>query len=83
MDITKLSTKGQIVIPEKLRRDFKPGNTFVVSKVGDLIVLKPVPVLSKEEQKEVKELEKIWKEIDSGNATSYSQEEFFDAMRQW
>jgi bifunctional DNA-binding transcriptional regulator/antitoxin component of YhaV-PrlF toxin-antitoxin module len=83
MEITKLSTKGQIVIPEKLRSEFAVGDSFVVSKVGEMIVLKPIVGLSKEEQKELQEVEKIWREIDADKATSYSQEEFFDAMKQW
>ena len=83
MEITTLSTKGQIVIPEKLRRNYKTGSAFVVSKINEMIVLKPVSGLTEEEKEELKELKAIWKDIDSGNADKYSEKEFFDAMKQW
>ena len=37
MEITKLSTKGQIVIPEKLRSDLEVGEAFVVIKKENLL----------------------------------------------
>jgi bifunctional DNA-binding transcriptional regulator/antitoxin component of YhaV-PrlF toxin-antitoxin module len=83
MEITRLSTKGQIVIPDKLRRGYAVGSTFVVSKVHEMIVLKPVQGLSEKEKKEIKELKSIWDEIDSGKADAYSEKEFFTAMRKW
>lgn len=83
MDVTKLSTKGQVVIPEKLRRHYKAGSAFVVSKIDELLVLKPIKGLTKKEKEEVKELKSIWKEIDSGKADVYSEKEFFTAMKKW
>ena len=72
MDVTKLSTKGQIVIPEKIREGFEPGVAFVVSKVKDLIVLKPVYGLSKNELKELDELNELWAEIEAGEFISHT-----------
>ena len=83
MEITKLSTKGQIVIPEIFGKGFDVGTPFVVSKRENMIVLKVVEGLSSEEEKELIELEKIWKDIDSGKAKSYSEEEFFNEMKKW
>ena len=48
MEITKLSTKGQIVIPEIFRKGFDVGTPFVVSKRENMIVLKVVEGLSSE-----------------------------------
>jgi bifunctional DNA-binding transcriptional regulator/antitoxin component of YhaV-PrlF toxin-antitoxin module len=83
MDITKLSSKGQVVIPEKMRKDYKVGESFSVYKVNEIIVLKPIKGLTPEEEKELKELGKIWAEIDKGKARKYSEKEFFDAMSKW
>lgn len=83
MNITTLSTKGQIVIPERLRRDYEVGASFVVSKVDEMIVLKPIQGLTDAEKSELQELKNIWSEIDSGKADSYSEKEFFKAMKQW
>lgn len=83
MEITKLSTKGQVVIPESLRKNMSSGTAFVVSKQNDLIVLKRIDGLTKQEMKEMKELDKIWKEIDSGKCESYTEKEFFKRMKEW
>lgn len=82
MDVTTLSTKGQIVIPEKLRKGFGPGSAFSVWRLEGMIVLKPVEGLNADEKKELRELERIWKEVDKG-AEEYSENDFFSAMRQW
>jgi AbrB family looped-hinge helix DNA binding protein len=41
---THLSTKGQVVIPEQIRKDFgfQPGDQFVVVALNDLVFLKRV-----------------------------------------
>jgi bifunctional DNA-binding transcriptional regulator/antitoxin component of YhaV-PrlF toxin-antitoxin module len=83
MEVTTLSTRGQIVIPERLRSEYAVGCSFVVTKVNDLLVLKPVVGLTIAEQKELKELNKLWAEIDTGKSTKLSESEFFKALRQW
>ena len=83
MEITKLSTKGQIVIPESLRKGLGVGTAFVVSRQDGLIVLKEVNGLTKEEMEEMKELDKIWKDIDSGKGTTQNVEEFLKEMKTW
>jgi len=41
---TKLSSKGQIVIPEKVRKELglEPGAQFVVMGEGDVVILKKI-----------------------------------------
>ncbi|MCK5708034.1 MAG: AbrB/MazE/SpoVT family DNA-binding domain-containing protein [Candidatus Aureabacteria bacterium] len=83
MEITKLSTKGQIVIPEEIRRGINVGTPFLIIKQDNLIILKKIEGLKKQEMEEIKELDKIWKEIDSGECESYSEEEFFIKLKEW
>ena len=83
MEITKLSTKGQIVIPENLRINLEVGTPFIVSQQGDLIILKKVGGFTKAELDEIKELDRIWKDVDEGKCESYSIEEFFKEMKKW
>lgn len=78
-----MSTKGQIVIPEEIRGDTKPGTPFIVTKEGEIIILKKVEGLTKKELKEMKELDKIWKDIDKGKGISLSKEEFLKEMNFW
>ena len=83
MEITKLSTKGQIVIPEKIRKDIEVGTSFTVTKKDNLIILKTIKGLTKEEQEELKELNEIWKDIDAGKCETYSEKEFFTKLKEW
>jgi len=83
MEITKLSTKGQVVIPESARKNLEVGTAFTVVKKGDLIILKEIRGLKEEEIKEMEELNKIWKEIDEGKGITKSKEEFFREMESW
>ena len=48
---TRMSSKGQVVIPEAIRRrlGLEPGVEFVVIGEGDTIVLKPISVPSMRE----------------------------------
>jgi AbrB family looped-hinge helix DNA binding protein len=43
-EITKISTKGQVVIPNSIRSALKlaPGDTLQIEMVGDLVILKKV-----------------------------------------
>lgn len=48
---TKLSSKGQVVIPEEIRRrlGLREGTQFVVVAEGDVVVFKTIPPPSMEE----------------------------------
>ena len=52
---TKMSSKGQVVIPEAIRKrlGLEPGVEFVVLGEGDTVVLKPISVPSMREFDEV------------------------------
>ena len=46
MEITKLSSKGQIVIPLKIRNELgiNEGSTIAIEKMKDMVVLKKIDV---------------------------------------
>jgi len=48
-EIVKLSSKGQIVIPAKIRRELKlsEGDKLLLERKGDVIILRPIVKLSK------------------------------------
>ena len=52
---TRMSSKGQVVIPEAIRKrlGLEPGVEFVVLGEGDTVVLKPISVPSMREFDEV------------------------------
>jgi AbrB family looped-hinge helix DNA binding protein len=43
METTRLSTKGQILLPKSIRvaRDWRPGTAFTVEETGDGVLLRP------------------------------------------
>ena len=49
MEVVKLSSKGQIVIPAKIRKELKlsKGDKLLLERNGDTIILRPVVKLSK------------------------------------
>ena len=83
MEITKLSTKGQIVIPESIRKGIEIGTPFTVTRKNNLIILKSVKGLNEKEKKELEELNEIWKDIDAGKGLTLSKEEFLREMKSW
>jgi len=83
MEITQMSTKGQVVIPSPLRKDFEVGTAFIVTKKDNLIILKEIEGLTEQEMQEMQELNKIWKEIDAGKGITLNKEEFLKEMNAW
>jgi AbrB family looped-hinge helix DNA binding protein len=43
METTRLSTKGQVILPKKIRtsRAWVPGTEFIIEETGDGILLRP------------------------------------------
>ena len=83
METTKISTKGQVVIPESIREGIEVGTAFIVTKTDNMIILKEIEGLTEKEKKELKELDKIWKEIDEGKGTSMDVDKFLNEIKSW
>ena len=51
LEVTSLSTKGQIVIPREIREKLglEPGTKLIVIQEGDNILLKPITLPKKEQ----------------------------------
>jgi len=49
MEVVKLSSKGQIVIPAKIRKELKlsKGDKLLLERRGDTIILRPMVKLSR------------------------------------
>jgi len=86
IDITKMSSKGQIVIPAQLRKDMKEGDKIVVIRNNDQIILKKANKFDKnlEEDLEVaKRVGDAWKEIEEGKGVRMSVTDFLKEMKSW
>jgi AbrB family looped-hinge helix DNA binding protein len=84
MDITKMSSKGQIVIPAEMRKNFKEGDNFVVTNDEDRIILVRTKRIVDKDMKEdlefAKRTEEAWKEYEKGKFISKSADEFLKAL---
>ena len=84
--ISKLSSKGQIVIPKKLRALFSPGEEFLMMhEEGNIIIqrLKSVSAKLREDLLFAQKIEKAYQEIDAGNYTEMSSKEFLEELKTW
>ena len=73
IDTTKMSSRGQVVIPLEMRKDIKEGERLIVIRKNDEIVLKksiPETALLSE-----KSLSKTWLSKEDEEAFAYLQDE--------
>jgi AbrB family looped-hinge helix DNA binding protein len=86
MEFTKASSKGQIVIPTRIRKklDIREGSVLAVSAKNNLIVLKKVESgRSADDLKTLKLVEEAWKDIESGRYKVRDREAFFKELKGW
>ena len=84
--LTKMSSKGQIVIPSELREDMKEGDQFLVIKNGNQLILKKASELDKnlkEDLEFARRTEEAWKEIEAGKCTTMEFDDFIKEMKTW
>jgi len=86
IDITKISSKGQIVIPQDMRRDLKTGDKMVIIKNDNQIILKKADEFDKNLEEDLefaKRTEEAWREIDKGKGISMEFDDFIKEMKKW
>ncbi len=84
--LTRISSKGQIVIPAGFREDMKEGDKIIVIRNKDQIILKKANKFDKnlEEDLEVaRRVEEAWKEIEEGKGVRMSIEDFLKEIKSW
>jgi len=81
--ITKISSKGQIVIPSHMRKDIVVGDEFLIIKEGDKLVMKKISELTKQLEEELlfaKRVEKAWKAYEKGKFKSLPAKKFLEEL---
>jgi AbrB family looped-hinge helix DNA binding protein len=84
--LTKVSSKGQIVIPTDIRKKLgvKEGSVFAVTAKKDMIVFKKLDTKMKpEDLRTLKLIEEAWEDIEKGRYKVYSKEAFFKELKKW
>lgn len=84
--ITKMSTKGQIVIPLDMREDFEVGEKLFLIKSDDKLIIKKAADMDKQFKEDLefaRRTDEALKRIESGKGIKMGFDEFIKEMRKW
>lgn len=84
--ITKMSSKGQIVIPLEMRNDIKEGDKLVIIKNNNQIILKKADEFDKlleEDLEFARRTEEAWKRYERGEFIEQNADEFLKELEKW
>ena len=86
INITKMSSKGQIVIPQEMRKGYNEGEKFIIIKNKDQLILKKAKDFDKNLEEELdfaKRTEEAWKRYDKGEFISMDFDDFLEEVKKW
>ena len=86
INTTKISSKGQIVIPSNMRGDFKEGDTLLLIKDDCTILLKKADDLDekfKEDLEFARRTEEAYKRHERGDFKKMSADKFLEELDKW
>lgn len=85
-NITRLSSKGQVVIPFELRKDMKEGDKLLVIRNGDKIIIKKATSFDKQLKEDLdfaKRTEEAYKRHERGEFMEMDFDDFVKEMKRW
>lgn len=86
INITRMSSKGQVVIPSYMRDDLKEGDELLIFKDEGMWILKKADEVSeqmKEEFEFARRTEEALKRYDKGEFIELDGEEFLKELDEW
>lgn len=84
--LTKMSSKGQIVIPTEMRKDINEGEKLIVIKSNGTLIMKKASKLSekfKEDLEFARRTEEAYKRIEEGKGIKMDFDDFIKEMKKW
>jgi len=84
--LTKISSKGQIVIPAHLRKNFSQGEELLIIKNNDQMVLHRLKDMDKKFKEDLafaKETEKLLRKYERGEFKHKTAKEFLQELEKW
>ena len=84
--ITKMSSKGQIVIPVEMRKGIKEGEKLVIIQAKGQLILKKASAFSKkllEDLEFARRTEEAWKSYERGEFIEMDADEFLKEVEKW
>ena len=86
INITKISSKGQIVIPLEMRKDLKEGDKLLIIRNKNQIILKKASDFDeqlKEDLEFARRTEEAYKRHERGEFIKMDFDEFIKEMKKW
>lgn len=88
MDIatTRISSKGQIVIPAEMRKDLRQGDKLVIIRTADQIILKKATKMEQQLEEDLefaRRTEEAWKRYENGEFIQMDADEFLKRLKKW
>lgn len=84
--ITKMSSKGQVVIPTEMRKGFQEGDKLLLIQTDDQLIMKKASKLDKTLKEDLdfaKRTEEAWKRIEEGKGIKMDFDDFLEEMKKW
>ena len=86
INIAKVSSKGQIVIPKRLRKNFKQGDEVVFIEKDNNIILKKFEDLNENFRDEFilhERIEEAYGRYEKGKFVTKSKDDFLEELKEW
>ncbi|HHQ44920.1 MAG TPA: AbrB/MazE/SpoVT family DNA-binding domain-containing protein [Candidatus Altiarchaeales archaeon] len=86
VDVTRLSSKGQIVIPQDMRSEFDVGDKFVILKRDHEFILKPLEDVGRDFEEDFEFAQRTMKaleEYEGGGFRKMSERDFLADLEKW
>ncbi len=84
ISIIRMSSKGQVVIPQDMREGINEGDKLIVIKNKDQIIIKRADKLDKNFEEDLefaKRTEEAWKDMENGRFKKMSTSDFLKEIR--
>ena len=84
--ITRMSSKGQVVIPSELREGFEEGEKLLVIKSEGRLILKKARDMDERLKDDLifaKRTEEAWKRYEKGEFKTMSADDFLKELEKW
>ena len=84
--ITKMSSKGQIVIPAEMRKGFQEGDKILLIQTDEQLIMKKASKLDKALKADLefaRRTEEAWKRIEEGKGIRMDFDDFLKEMKKW
>lgn len=88
MDIatTKMSSKGQVVIPAEMRKDLRKGDKLVILRTKDQIIMRKATKMEQQLEEDLefaRRTDEVWKRYEKGEFKKMDFDEFIEEMKKW